>query len=158
MTVFFVKVSQAQTDGACGPGDDAGNCLVEFLFSPEKFEAPAFGCFHVGEQTWKPVPIEWGCSNPVNTPSWLQPEHCLCSEGYEVSEARYLKAASLALPVSIPASRLATVLGTMSEEDKLSSYALRDWYSCGWTVDALNFALNEARAEIEKLKKELASE
>lgn len=133
LSLLGAVIAKAQ-DLTCGPHGE--QCVVSFLSEiPTEIEIAPLGCWHHGEQRIKFLPAEWGCKNPVNTPN--QPNWCYCNNGYEAAEAEFRATLENVLPTSISAARFDTVMETMTEEEKQKSLALRDWYSCGHTVDLL---------------------
>lgn len=132
--ILFAFVAQrpafAGTEDACAPSQPE-NCIRDFLSTADANPVPA-PPFHCQGQE---LPAEWGCKNPVNYPN--QPSWCYCENGYAQAEAEFRAALVKALPNSIPASRFDAVMGTMTEEEKQRSLAVRDWYACGYTVDWL---------------------
>lgn len=138
IAVVFLSLIGAAIAKAQGPvcGPHGEQCVVSFLSEiPKEIEIAPLGCWHHGQQKVLHLPAEWGCKNPVNNPD--QPSWCYCNNGYEAAEAEFRAALSKALPRSIPAARFDAVMGTMTETEKQESLALRDWYSCGHTVDLL---------------------
>lgn len=137
---YLTNVANA-TDTSCGPQSElAENCLrlKPFYGIPQKVEAPAFACPHYSLGVVLTLPAEWGCRNPVNTPSWEQPRFCLCENGYEAAEAEFEATMGLMLPGSIPLERFYQVISTLNPEQIQTSQALRDWIAAGHTIDKLN--------------------
>lgn len=136
--LFFVASAQAQTSSACGASQPE-NCITEFLSTDQAVEVPAPPFYCEGKR----MPAEWGCKNPVNHAN--QATWCYCENGYDASEALFKQALSNALPSSIPVERFEAVMGTMTEEEKQRSLAVRDWHACGHTVDWLVSLLLNAK-------------